>query len=105
MVPGESEAARRIARAEESPSELRDALRDGDVRWVLVEKQTPGGDAVVPLGGEVLHDGASLRLVDLGGPATVHRGRWGWMVLAADCLALAVVLAGAVRARRPYSGA
>jgi hypothetical protein len=90
LVPGEDPVPAQVTRAIHRP-DAAEALSALGVRWVLVEDPLPAGYAVPD--GRVVHDGTSLRLVDLGPPiGTVpHRveGRWRrWTILGADAVVL-----------------
>jgi hypothetical protein len=76
------------------------ALRRLGVRWVLVHRGQPGPWPLVPAG-RTVHEGATLTLVRLSGPVT-HRPLPGTAgaVLAADVLAIAVLVAAATAAAR-----
>jgi hypothetical protein len=107
-VAGESRASRRIADAADDAATLPRVLREEQVRWVLLEKRTPGAQDVPPLEGRVLHDGAELRLVDLGNPTEVRRSSHAWLIVAVDVgvgvgvLALATLAVGRLIRRRGW---
>lgn len=82
-VAGESRTARRITAAADDPEALTRVLGEEDVRFVVVEKGTPGRD-VPELGGQVLHDGPELRLVDLGHEGRVREQGFAPVILVAD---------------------
>ena len=72
-----------IAAPRTTPTGSSGSCADEDIRWVLVEKGTRG-DEVPPLRrGPVVHDGAELRLVDLGNPAS-RPGRVRGLILGVD---------------------
>jgi hypothetical protein len=109
VVPGESTVATRV-RAVAGDSTLSSAgaaerlgqvLREEGIRFVLVERATPGGPDVPTPGGRVLHDGPELTLVDLGGGDPPRRlGDAGLLlVLGGDVLALVALAAAGVISR------
>lgn len=109
VVPGESTVATRV-RAVAGDSTLSSAgaaerlgrvLREEGIRFVLVERATPGGPDVPLPGGRLLHDGPELTLVDLGGGDPPRRlGDAGLLlVLGGDVLALVVVVGAGVISR------
>jgi hypothetical protein len=113
VVPGESRTAARIeaAVASGSAQTVATVLRAEGVGWLLVEEQAPGADELPEVGGQVLHDGADLRLVELEPDDTGQLEDSGWQrawVLLADAVALATLVAGlvaaVVRRRGTYSG-
>ena len=92
-VTGESRTAVRIDAAADDPVALARVLAEEDVRWVLVEKGTPGADLVPEIEGVVVHDGAELRLVDLGNPGEPRTASYAPLILGMDALVLAGSLA------------
>lgn len=98
-VPGEGRRAQaaRDALAGQDPGP---ALRRLGVRWVLVHVGQPGGAFEVPAGRTVL-ESRTLRLVRLAGPVSARPvPPAAPAVLAADALALLLMLAAAVLAGR-----
>ena len=103
-VAGESRTARRIAEASDDPVALAQVLREEEIRWVVVEKATPGAaDLAVPEG-EIVHDGPDLQLVDLGNPATEHESAYAPLILVMDLLVFggSIVTFGWLILRRGY---
>lgn len=94
VVPSEDPAVAALDRALRGPDAAR-SLRSLGVRWVLVEKGMPTGIGV-PVG-RVVHEGAGLRLVDLGaaeptGHAAHRDGPPASPVLLADIGALSLLI-------------
>jgi hypothetical protein len=87
-VSGESQTAQRIDAASDDAEALARVLAEEDIRWVLVEKGTPGADLVPDLEGEVVHDGAELRLLDLGHPGEPLTAPHSRLILGADLAVL-----------------
>lgn len=92
VMPAESAVTQRVGEALSS-EEPEAALRRLGVRWVLVEK---GHGSGVLLRGSVAHDGATLRLIDLGPSGTFVPAAAGpnvttFAVIAADGVFLVVV--------------
>jgi hypothetical protein len=111
IVPGEDPVARAVGARIAQGTPPVQALADAGVRWVLVEKDTglpdPLADGVLPPAARVVHDGPTVRLVELS--AGGHDGAspasaasiWGWVVTCVTwCLAVGCVVARSVRRRR-----
>jgi len=91
-VFGEDRAAVRIGHAVAAGVELGPVLADEGVRYLLVEKSAPSDAEVAMPPGKVLHDGPELLLLDLGGHGRPARAGHRSLIVAADALALGVVL-------------
>ena len=101
VVAGEDPVARRIADASDhGPGDFVETLRREAVGWVLLDKGSPGADSVPDIPGEVVHDGAELRLVRLEGPVAARPGPPAWrpLVLGVDVAVLLAVLGTLVTA-------
>ncbi|HWC21942.1 MAG TPA: hypothetical protein VG502_06545 [Flexivirga sp.] len=104
VVPGESPDAHRITTALHSGSGLVSALRDGGVRYVLVQTDQPmTGDIRQVTSRSPVASAADLRLYDLGtagvrAPASSGPGRYTGWVLAG--FAVVVVAANSARDRK-----
>ena len=81
----------RIDAAAGDPVALARVLAEEDVRWVLVEKGTPGADLVPEIDGVVVHDGAELRLVDLGNPGEPRTASYAPLILGMDVWSFSLV--------------
>ena len=93
-VSGESRTARRIDAAADDPEALAQVLADEDVRWVLIEKGTPGAELVPDIVGTVVHDGPELQLVDLGHSSEPRTASYAPLILGMDLVVLGGSLAG-----------
>lgn len=104
-VTGESPIAARIAAVAGDGAALSRVLREAGVRWVLLEKGTPGADEVPAVSGVVTHDGPELRLLDLGNVGAVERAAYAPLILVVDLLVVAgsAVAAGSL-VRRWHHG-
>jgi hypothetical protein len=95
-VAGEDPDDRRISEAL-GRGELSTVLRELDVRWVLVEKHTPGAGSVQVPPGKVIHDGSQLRVVDLGGPSRVVASPYAAWYYVVDGVVVAAFFAAVLR--------
>jgi hypothetical protein len=87
-VAGESRTARRIAEAAGDPRAFARVLEEEDVRYLLLEKGTPGTDVTRGLAGTVLHDGAELGLIDLGHDGRARQSRYAPLIWVTDLAVL-----------------
>ena len=87
-VSGESRTARRIDAAADDPEALARVLAEEDVRWLLIEKGTPGADVVPDIVGTVVHDGPELQLVDLGHSSEPRTASHAALILGMDLVVL-----------------
>jgi hypothetical protein len=100
VVPGEDPAARAVGSHIAAGVAPVRALADAGVRWVVIEKDTGFPDlltADLPPSARVVHDGPSVRVLELPGTGEAAGERraattWGWVV---TCLTW-VVAAGCV---------
>jgi hypothetical protein len=92
-VRGADRSAARIGRALASGAQLGPVLAREGVRYLLVERTAPS-DATPRLpDGQVLHDGPELLLLDLGHRGRPARAAHGTLILLADAVTVAVLLA------------
>lgn len=102
-VAGENPASARLSQAIAEGGPLEPALAREGVRFVLQHKTAPGPLPAVTRG-VVLHDGPQLRLIELpghGSPATAPRA---FIIVAADVLAVLIVIASAAALCRQRRG-
>ncbi|MGZ8742993.1 MAG: hypothetical protein ACXWXO_08730 [Nocardioides sp.] len=103
-VAGESRTAARIAAAVDDPAALARVLREEEIRWLLLEKGTPGAEDVPAVDGAVVHDGPELQLIDLGNPGAQETAPPASLILVMDIVVFgaSLVVFGWLILRRKY---
>lgn len=93
LVAGESEEAAALRVHLEDPDALAETTIELGIRWVVVEKDTPGRGTWPDGVGDVVHSGDQLTVVDLGEGDPVGRSRFAVLYSLADALIAAGWLA------------
>ncbi len=92
VVEGESTLGASVAAVLAAGGDPAEGLRQLGVGWVLLERRVPGASGAPGVSGTVLHDGAELMLVDLGGPHRTSTGEHAVLVRVVDGAVLLVTL-------------